>query len=291
MNQETKRAQEKPVLSAGSFHCLLAAAYLLQVEADRTVPQPIEAGHPSPFRAGAIVQKRTSSLLVGKPSLLASRSALPITPPSDSANSAQRVCLSRVSAVPGTVSEVAGVSMVNAAAEGQRAEQFRNYSGSVRLVVGPTVLDATRIFASRAMFFKAVEALSIAMIFFAVTGVSIGRPLLANPGHTAVVAEMPEQQSSALSRVLPTIPIATLLASGQRVTVTPSSGQRPHVAEADTVAEDAVVHYLKRALDLPGQAAKKPAMLASERVVQYGPDVTVWSGNLTQRDGLDRRRP
>jgi hypothetical protein len=253
VNQETKKAQEKPVLSAESFHRLLAAAYLLQVEKDRTVLQPIEARHTNPFRAGAIVQKRTPSLLVGEPSLLASRSAQPFTSPSVSDNSAGRIYPPHLSAT--------------------------------------SLPHATKIFASKAMFFRAVDALAIAAIFFAVIGVSIRHPLLANPDGSSMLAEMPEQQSSSLPRVLPTIPIAKLLASGQRVTVTPSSRQLPHVAEADTVAEDAVVHYLKQALDLPGRAAKKPAMLASERVVRYGPDVTVWSGDLTQRDGLDRLRP
>jgi hypothetical protein len=141
------------------------------------------------------------------------------------------------------------------------------------------------------MFFRAVEALAIATIFFAVIGVSIRHPLLANPDGTSMLAEMPEQQSSSLPRIPPTIPIAKILASGQQVAVTPSSRQLPHGAEgADTIAEDAVVHYLKQALNLPGQAAEKPAMLAAETVVQYGPDVTVWSGNLTKRDGLNRLR-
>ncbi len=43
-------------------------------------------------------------------------------------------------------------------------------------------------------------------------------------------------------------------------------------------------------VDLPGQAAKKPAMVASERVIQYGPDVSVWPGDPTKRNGLDRLR-
>jgi hypothetical protein len=248
VDQETKKVQEKPVLSAESFHRLLAAAYLLQVEKDRPVLQLMEAGHTNPFRAGAIVQKRTLSLLVGQPGLLASRSALPLTSPSDSDTSAGRIYPPHVSAA--------------------------------------TLPHATKIFASRAMFFRAVEALAIATIFFAVIGVSIRRPLLANPDGSSMLAEMPEQQSSSL----PPMPISKLLATGQGATVTASSRQLPHVAEPDTVAEDAVVHYLKQALDLPGLAAKKPAMLASERVVRYGPDVTVWSGNLTQRDGIDRLR-
>jgi hypothetical protein len=256
VNQETKKAQEKPVLSAESFHSLLAAAYLLQVEKDRTVLQPMEAGHTYPFTAGAIVQKRTPSLLVGQPSLLASRSALPFTSPGDSDNSAGRIYPPHVSAAP--------------------------------------LPHATKIFASRAMFFRAVEALAIATIFFAVIGVSIRHPLLANPDGRSMLAEMPEQQGSSLPRIPPrippTIPIAKILASGQQVPVMPSSRQLPHGAEADTVAEDAVVHYLKQALNLPGQAAKKPAMLAAETVVQYGQDVTVWSGNLTKRDGRDRLR-
>ena len=285
MDQETKKAQEKPVLSAESFQRLLAAAYLLQADKDRPVLQPIEAGHTNPFRAGAIVQKRTPSLLAGQPRLLASRSSAPFPSSSDSGKSAG-IYPVHVSTAPRLATEVTGVSRGKAIAEGQRAAQFRSYSGWLMPVVETTVLHATKIFASRAMFFRGVEALAIATIFFAMIGVSIHRALLASPGSTSMLAEMPEQQSSPL----PAMAISKLLASSQGATVTPSSRQLAHIVEADTVAEDAVVHYLKQALDLPGKAAKKPAMLASERVVQYGPDVTVWSRNLTQRDGVDHLR-
>ena len=57
--------------------------------------------------------------------------------------------------------------------------------------------------------------------------------------------------------------------------------------ETDIVAKDIVIRYQKRAVNLPGQAATKPAMLAAE-TVQYGPDVSVWAGNPTKRNGLDR---
>jgi hypothetical protein len=50
------------------------------------------------------------------------------------------------------------------------------------------------------------------------------------------------------------------------------------------------MRYQKRAVNLPGQAAKKPAMLAAETVVQYGPDVSVWAGDRSKRNGLDRLR-
>jgi hypothetical protein len=282
VDQETKKAQEKPVLSAESFQRLLAAAYLLQVDKDRPVLQPIEAGHTNLFRAGAIVQKRTPSLLAGQPRVLASRSSAPFHSSSDSDKGAE-ICPPHVSTAPRLATEVTGVSLGKPMSEGQRAAQFRSYSGWLMPLVEPTVLHATKIFAGRVMFFRGVEALAIAAIFFAVIGVSIHRSLSANPGSTSMLAEMPGQQSSPL----PAMPVSKLLASGQEATVTLSFRQLPHAAEADTVAEDAVVHYLKQALDLPGQSANKPAMLASEKVVQYGPDVTVWSGNLTQRDGLD----
>jgi hypothetical protein len=286
VNQETEKAQEKPVLSAESFQRLLQAAYFLQVDKDRTVLQPMGAGHTNPLTAGAIVQKRTPSLLARQPSPLESRSASPLTSPRD---------FNKFVVAPRLATEVTGVSIANAITEGKRAgqvvlrgsagaRQSRNYSGRLMPLFGPIVPHVMNIFTSRVMFLRTVEALAIAMIFFAVIGVSIRPPLLTLPSRTS--QEMPEQQSSSPFAM----PRARLLASSQRPIVTQGSGQAPALGEADIVAEDVVVRYPKHALSLPGQAEKKPAMLAAETVIQYGPDVSVWAGDPTRRNELDRRR-
>jgi hypothetical protein len=134
------------------------------------------------------------------------------------------------------------------------------------------------------MFLRAVEAIAIATIFFALIGVSIRRPLLAIPSHTSPLSEVPEQRTSSPH----TMPTAELLATSQRPIVMRTSRQPLSVSEADIVAEDVFVRYPKQVVNRPSQAAKKPALLAAETVVQYGPDVTVWSGNRTKRDGFDR---
>jgi len=149
---------------------------------------------------------------------------------------------------------------------------------------GPIVPHAMNIFASRAMFLRTVEALAIATIFLALVGLSIRRPFLALPGRTSLLSEMSEQRNSSAG------PTAKLLVSSQQAVVTRNPRQPPEGGEADIVAEDIVMRYQKRAVNLPGQAAKKPAMLAAETVVQYGPDVSVWAGDRTKRNGLDRLR-
>jgi len=146
---------------------------------------------------------------------------------------------------------------------------------------GPIVPHAMNIFASRAMFLRTVEALAIATIFLALVGLSIRRPFLALPGRTSLLSEMSEQRNSSAG------PTAKLLVSSQQAVVTRNPRQPPEGGEADIVAEDIVMRYQKRAVNLPGQAAKKPAMLAAETVVQYGPDVSVWAGDRTNTNGLD----
>ena len=63
MNQETEKAQGKPVLNAESFQRLLSAACILQVHNDRQRSvQPVGSGRTSFFAATAIVQKRSPSV-------------------------------------------------------------------------------------------------------------------------------------------------------------------------------------------------------------------------------------
>ena len=67
MDQEARKAQDKPVLSAEGFQRLLAAAYILQTNAARRL-SPIEASGTT-FADGAIVQRRTHSVMVQEPQL------------------------------------------------------------------------------------------------------------------------------------------------------------------------------------------------------------------------------
>ena len=67
MDQEARKAQDKPVLSAEGFQRLLAAAYILQTKAARRL-SPIEASGTNSFADGAIVQRRTS-VMVREPQL------------------------------------------------------------------------------------------------------------------------------------------------------------------------------------------------------------------------------
>ena len=67
MDQEARKAQDKPVLSAEGFQRLLAAAYILQTNAGRRL-SPIEASGTT-FADGAIVQRRTPSVMVREPQL------------------------------------------------------------------------------------------------------------------------------------------------------------------------------------------------------------------------------
>ena len=65
MDQEARKAQDKPVLSAEGFQRLLAAAYILQTNAARRL-SPIEASGAT-FADGAIVQRRTPSEIAREP--------------------------------------------------------------------------------------------------------------------------------------------------------------------------------------------------------------------------------
>jgi len=68
VNQETEKAQSKPVLNAESFQRLLSAACILQMHNDRERSvQPVGSGRTSSFAAAAIVQKRSPSVRLVPP--------------------------------------------------------------------------------------------------------------------------------------------------------------------------------------------------------------------------------
>jgi hypothetical protein len=163
----------------------------------------------------------------------------------------------------------------------------------------------------RPMSWRTVEALAIAIVFCMMMGVSIHR-LSALPGRTSLPSGMLEQRNASQSGR----PRAKVLASFQQRVGTGNSRQSPDGGEADIVAEDIVIRYQKRAVNLPGQVAKKPTsspvqaqllppknttskpgvrltfgraadMVAADTLVQYGTDVKMWSRD-PKRPGLDR---
>jgi hypothetical protein len=280
VNQE---AQDKPVLNAESFQRLLAAAFILQVRNDRTSVQPIGAGYTYPFAAGAIVQKRTPSVLAREPGLQTSRSDfVPATSPDVSAKSAARLDQPFAPSSPGLAPAVTETAIANELAKRQHAaagngilprsaslKRSTRYSEGLMPLVGSMVPHATNIFVSRAMVWRTVEALAIATVFLALVGMSIYR-LSALTSRTPLPSEMPEQRNA----FQPGRPAANVLTSYPLPVTTRTSRQAVDGGEGDIVAKDIVIRYPKPAVNLP--------------LVQYGADVSMWSRspNGANLDGL-----
>ena len=161
------------------------------------------------------------------------------------------------------------------------------------------------------MFWRTVETLAIGTIFCMMMGLSIHR-LSAFPGRTALSSEMPVQRNASPAARS----TAKVLASPEQPVMARNPRQSPVGGEDDSVAEDIVIRYQKSDADPLGQAAKKTTrslvqgqpfppknttpksdvrlkfgrdadLLAADTVVQYGADVTMWSGNA-KRAELDR---
>jgi hypothetical protein len=222
VNQETSKDQGRPVLDAESFQRLLAAAYILQAHPDRPPRQPRDAGHTVPFGAAANVQKRTPSLLIRESRIPASRSHTePFTSPNVVPESAVR-------------------------------KQSPLHPRALIPLVGPMVRHAMNIFVSRPMFWRTFEALAIAMVFCALAGVSIHH-ISSRPGRTTHPAEMSEQRNASQ----PVTPAARVLALAEPPAATLKSRGATD-GKADVGAEDIVIRYQKRAMDLHGSAMNKP---------------------------------
>ena len=310
MKPEAKKAQDKPVLSAKSFQRLLAAAYILQLHNDsRPSVQPIGAGHVNPFKAGAIVQKRTPSVLLREPRLRTGQpDPVPLRSPNHADKSAGRRDQSRVPKFP----EVAPIETTEVFIAEEIAKEHVHPS---RLVppVEPTVPRRTEMLLRGPMYWRTAEALAIATVFSMMLGASIHR-FSSLSDRASLPSGMLEQPSASQ----PARPAARALASSQQPVGTRNSCQLPNDGEADVVAADFVIRYRESAVNLPSPAAKKatgsPAqapvlaprimtskpgvrlafgrdadMFAAATVVQYGADVTVWSGN-SKRARLDRSR-
>ncbi len=160
------------------------------------------------------------------------------------------------------------------------------------------------------MVWRTVEAFAITMIFCLMMGLSMHR-LSALPGRMSLSSEMPEQRNASQAARS----TVKLLASPEQPVVARNLRLSSLSVEGDSIAED-IIRYQKSDANLSGQAAKKATsspmqgqplppknttpkpgvrltfgreadMLAAGTVVQYGADVTMWSGN-TKRDESDR---
>jgi hypothetical protein len=126
---------------------------------------------------------------------------------------------------------------------------------------GPAVVAAravpkeSRRHSGGLLFWRTVDAIAIATIFVALVGASIHR-LSAAADPASLPAETPEQRGVSQ----PSDPTAKVPPSSQPSVMVQDSDQSLDSADADIVADT---------------------------VVQYGADVTMWSGNL-HKAGLDR---
>ena len=125
------------------------------------------------------------------------------------------------------------------------------------------------------MSWRTVEPIAIAIVVSMMMGLSIHR-LSAVPGRTSLASGMLGEQGG----FRPARSTDRALASSLAV-VAPNSRQSPIGGEADIAAEDIVIRHQKRGVNVLG---KPSARLASARdagvfdtVVEYGPDVTMWS--------------
>lgn len=292
MNREINKVQDRPVLNVESFQRLLLAAYLLQGHNDgRPSVHPIGEGSPSSFAAGAIVQKRTPSMII--------RESLPQVCRPDalsfefSSNSDKFTGSDQPRRVT-TSPEITSVAAKIPIAHGVVQEHL--LPASLAPVVEATIRHRVDILLSVPISWKMIETLSITIVFCMMTGLSIHR-LSAFPSRSSLSWTRNTSQSANTP--------ATALGSSQPVAMKNSRLSSAR-GGADIVAEDFVIRYQKRAGSYPGRAATKPTspmavpvfspeakmsrlsdrlslsrvsdMLPADSVVRYGADVTTWSG-------------
>ena len=148
----------------------------------------------------------------------------------------------------------------------------RESSYPARLVPGPAVSHTMTVSSRRLMSWRTVEPIAIAIVLCMMMGLSIHR-LSAVPDRTSLASEMLDEQNEGLK------PTEKVTASSQPV-VDRNSRQSLRGGEADIVAEDIVIRHQKRVVNLPGKLGA-PLIFgqgaAADTVVQYGPDVKMWS--------------
>lgn len=249
MNQEARKAHDKPVLSAEGFQRLLSAAYVLQVDKDRrSSVGPIGAGPTSSFAAGAIIQKRTPSVMIREPQLQAGQ---PV-------------------AVPGN----------------EITKQHPYPAGLVRHV-GPTVPLRVKVLLRRPMSWRTIEPLAIAIVFCMMMGLSIHR-LSAVPGRTSRASKMLKKQNDFQpARLAEKVLASSQPVMARNSRQSPSGGDADIVAEDIVIRhQNRAVDLLGRP-GFRLTFGRDAGMPAADTVVQYGADVKMWSGN-PKRAGLDR---
>jgi len=300
VNQESHESLGKPILTAESFQRLLGAAYVLQAHHDRTPAPPIDKRLRLPFIAGAIVQSQPSSLRV-RESRFGSDAAVPVFP-KDRLSAAIEAALSlKKSLVNGETAEVIPVAPGRALPSVRPVSQPLPSSSTALAVIVLTFPRFINMVARRLTSWKTLDALVVATVFLTLMGVSVHRFL-----------DVPEQMSFPvkIADELDTQPgaISSVATSSQEHIVSRMSRPAIDGGEADVVAEDVVIRYpqsglnhaaaspeknagplarsqgAKTALAKPGVRSRldRGDPVGSDTVVQYGPDVKMWSRNPKQ---------
>jgi hypothetical protein len=238
---------DKPVLNAESFQRLLAAAYLLQAQKKE---EPLVL----PINRGRTIPFDAAATVRKWPRSMPVREPRGFLRPDLMLSHLGPRAIS-TNLPEAYVSRVHPRAMSTEAAIASEIAEGQQASAGAPIVAARAVLKESPWRSGGLSFWRTVEAITIAMIFVALLGASIHR-LSAAADRTSLRAETPEQRGASQ----PSAPTAKVLASSQRSVMPPDSDQSLGSADADIVADT---------------------------VVQYGADVTMWSGNL-HKAGLDR---
>lgn len=238
---------DKPVLNAESFQRLLVAAYLLQAQKKE---EPLVL----PINRGRTIPFDAAATVRKWPRSMPVREPRGFLRPDLMLSHLGPRAIS-TNLPEAYVSRVHPRAMSTEAAIASEIAEGQQASAGAPIVAARAVLKESPWRSGGLSFWRTVEAITIAMIFVALLGASIHR-LSAAADRTSLRAETPEQRGASQ----PSAPTAKVLASSQRSVMPPDSDQSLGSADADIVADT---------------------------VVQYGADVTMWSGNL-HKAGLDR---
>ena len=143
------------------------------------------------------------------------------------------------------------------------------------------------------MLWKTVEALAIASVFCLMMGISIHH-LLADPRVPSPAGMLQTRDAGLTSSTSQGLLSSALESQQPDATRKSRQSQDDGEGELNTYDEDLVIHYRPRTTNLPGSIGKgitgsstlaqndprqntEEAALVTEKVVEYGDDVTMWS--------------
>jgi hypothetical protein len=143
------------------------------------------------------------------------------------------------------------------------------------------------------MLWKTVEALAIASVFCLMMGISIHH-LFADPRGSSPAEMLQTRDASRLTSSPSQVLLSVLESRQPDATRKSRQSQDDGEGELNAYDEDLVIHYQPRTSTLPGPIGKgitgssalaqsdprqnaEEAALATEKVVEYGDDVTMWS--------------